>query len=408
MAVVLRKRGSSRVFWVAFYAEGRQVWERVGTDRREAEALDRQRKREVREGTYAANVRPTMTFGEWLESWLKTRRNRNAKEDTRIVNQYLLSREWLRDLKCEEMDPKHTARLVRELKETISPETTAPISDKYISNIYGLYRTAVQDARLEKIVLNDPSLLRRGTIHRAARRNVRKPYDADEVHAFLSCDDDEARMLMALALLTGMREGEVCGRRWRDWDRSRAPLGCLHVASQYDDQPLKTAKRPDEQARMVPVHPALAETLTWWWAGGFEFTYCRKPTADDFIVPRTKDGRPHTRSSAYKLFQLACSRSKVASKSLHATRHTFVSLCRNGGASGDVVEKITHNAQGEIIDQYTHHSWASLCAAVMCLDQVLDQNLDQASEPAKNKRKSVEAPGIEPGSENASPTHLRT
>jgi hypothetical protein len=63
-------------------------------------------------------------------------------------------------------------------------------------------------------------------------------------------------------------------------------------------------------------------------------------------------------------------------------RHTFITSCRNGGALAEVVEKITHNASGDIIDQYTHFAWDPLCAAVLCLtlvkDQNLDPNLDQA------------------------------
>src|SRR5262249_27958459 len=66
-----------------------------------------------------------------------------------------------------------------------------------------------------------------------------------------------------------------------------------------------------EHARKVPVHPALASILDAWWLGGFEFTYCRKPTLDDFIVPRTRDGLPHTRSSAYKLWLRACAAADV-------------------------------------------------------------------------------------------------
>jgi hypothetical protein len=47
----------------------------------------------------------------------------------------------------------------------------------------------------------------------------------------------------------------------------------------------------------------LAEALERWWSEGFELVHCRKPTATDFIVPRTRKGQPHTRSSGYKLFQ---------------------------------------------------------------------------------------------------------
>jgi hypothetical protein len=60
----------------------------------------------------------------------------------------------------------------------------------------------------------------------------------------------------------------------------------------------------------VPVHPALAHCLDWWWNEGFELTYCRKPVLDDFIVPnrhpRSRGRGAHTKSSAYKAMARAC------------------------------------------------------------------------------------------------------
>src|SRR5690348_6793749 len=109
MAIVLRKRGTSRVYWIAFYDQNRkQVWERVGTDKREAEALDRQRKREVKEGTYERGSRPTMPLGEWFKQWIERRDNANAKEEARLMHQFILSRPWLCSIKCEELRNRHS------------------------------------------------------------------------------------------------------------------------------------------------------------------------------------------------------------------------------------------------------------------------------------------------------------
>jgi hypothetical protein len=54
--------------------------------------------------------------------------------------------------------------------------------------------------------------------------------------------------------------------------------------------------------------------------------------------------------------------------SLHSTRHTFITWARRGGARSDVLEVVTHNAAGKMIDQYTHWDWEPLCDAVACLN----------------------------------------
>jgi integrase len=408
MAVVERRTSKGiKVYWVAFYFEGKQKWERSGTDERQAEALDRRRKREVASGTYAPEHTPTMPVSAWLKDWASKRTNRNAEDDRSLITRFLLSpeREWLGSLPIEDVRARHSNRLVQELKVTVSEETGKPLSEKYVSNIYGLFATSMHDARLAELLFVDPCVLKRGLLRRKARRGVRLPYDVEAIHKILRCPDLEARMLATIALFTGEREGEVCGQRWRDWDRHSSPLGCLSVLVQYDDRPLKSERGKGEHPRKVPVHPLLAQALDTWHREGFELVYCRKPTPSDRIVPRTMDGKPHTKSSAYKLWRRACRLSEVDNLSLHSTRHTFVTQCRRGGAPKDVVEQITHNAGGTIVDQYTHWEWGPLCDAVLCLKLPLDSNLDSTP---KTSKKSVEAPGIEPGSENGLLALLRT
>ena len=104
-----------------------------------------------------------------------------------------------------------------------------------------------------------------------------------------------------------------------------------------------------------------------WWVSGFELVFLRKPTLDDFIVPcHARDLRNHTKSSAYKLFRRACALIGVEAHSLHSTRHTFITVARRNRARMDVLEKITHNAEGKTIDTYTHWEWEPLCQAVLC------------------------------------------
>jgi hypothetical protein len=166
-------------------------------------------------------------------------------------------------------------QLVEELKATVSEETGRVIGEKYVSNLYGLYRTAVRDARVAELIPVDPCVLPRGMLRRTAKRGVRSPYQWADVVA-LASNGGAAGVFAALALFSGMREGEVCGRRWRDWERQSAPLGCLNVTSQYDDRPLKTERGQGEHAvgamRMAQdrtTHPsrpdpaAITQTVYW-------------------------------------------------------------------------------------------------------------------------------------------------
>jgi hypothetical protein len=76
-----------------------------------------------------------------------------------------------------------------------------------------------------------------------------------------------------------------------------------------------------------------------------------------------------------------------------------------------VVERITHNAAGTIVDHYTHRDWELLCEAVLKikLTEPVAKNVATAlASRVFSDKKWVEALGIEPRSENASLTPLRT
>jgi integrase len=245
-------------------------------------------------------------------------------------------------------------RLVEELKAAVSECTEKVLSPKTVANIYGTVRTLVRDARTAEVLLVDPCVLPRGTFRRKGGK-PREVYSGAEIQKL--CFDERisvrSRVWNAIAFLTGCREGEVCGLRWRDWDPSARPLGCLTVERQYEGRLLKTEHAEGEQTRRVPVHPALEKLLTWWKVEGFELVFCKKPMPDDPIIP-SRDGAHHTKYSAYRAWRLACDNSGVPNRTLHSSRHTFITMCRRGGARKDVLEQVTHNAQGDVVDAYTH------------------------------------------------------
>jgi integrase len=66
----------------------------------------------------------------------------------------------------------------------------------------------------------DPCILPHGLVSRRHRHGTRQPYGLDNVVRLIT-PDTEAGVLAALALLTGMREGEICGVRFSEIDEGR-------------------------------------------------------------------------------------------------------------------------------------------------------------------------------------------
>jgi integrase len=365
MAVIGKKRTNSTTYYVVTWWNGRAWQERSGTDKREAERLDARRKREVAAGTFmpsGAKPEPSKssTLDEYAERWGTERTNVSASDDRRNLGRFR-GLAWLASMALADIRPRHVIAALKELRGSVS--------EKSLKNAYGTLTTMCRDAVIAEVIPANPCVLPRNFFDGTAAKE-RAIYSRGEVAVLMSHHEipSPVRVLNALCLLAGLREGEACGRRWRDLDQTVAPLMALAVGTQYADRALKTKK-----ARVVPVHPELAAILQDWAIGDFAALMGRPPEPDDYIVPylspRSSAGL-YTRSIYYKAFVAGCAAAGIEARSLHSTRHTMVTMARRGGADRQILSKVTHNAKGEIIDRYNHPEWEPLCAAVLAIGSI--------------------------------------
>jgi integrase len=371
VAVAPRRQKGGTVYRVVNRTKtGKPAWEFVGRDKRQAERRDAAMKREIAAGTYSSKHKTgEVTVASEADTFFAARKVRTVGDEVRNYELHVLGRcEWFTELKIADVRPKHTAKLVDDLELPYEDDEggVRTLAPKTIANIIGTLHTMFQKALLDERVLTNPIVLERGRLKRTSKI-PKAPYTTADLTKVLLCGAPvDARVWAALAIYTGMREGEICGRRWRDWDSAAAPLGCLTVRDQYDGQPLKT-----DRPRKVPVHRDLAELLTWWRSTGWEIVFCRPPLPEDWIVPSRVLVGPHTRSSAYKTWRRTLKQAEVVNMGPHSARHSFITHARRGGAPKDVLEQVTHNARGDIVDQYTHWDWDPLCSAVACFPNLV-------------------------------------
>lgn len=169
-------------------------------------------------------------------------------------------------------------------------------------------------------------------------------YSLEEIQRLLN--PANRHPMVATALYTGMRKGELLGLSWADVHFER---GCIEVKRSFDG-PTKSGK-----PRLIPLHPELAPILREWQAG------CpATPTRQVFPIRvhrRYRPGNEHDMEDIRDILQAAdCP--DTLDRPWHAMRHSFATLFAEAGGARDALERILGHSSGgsRITAGYVHLS----------------------------------------------------
>lgn len=248
---------------------------------------------------------------------------------------------------------------------------------KHLSLLAGLLAYARKTGALDHDPVSavDPETIP-GRQARDPDRSAREMLTLQEVRTILRSGAIRPfnRLFWSVLLLTGARLGEAAGFSWGDWDERRRPLGQLELRQQWHTKLRRFGPTKDKRSRSLPVHPALADLLRRCRAY-YARRYGRDPGPDDPLCPM-ETGTDYTGQRRWtQKTALARWRRDLevlgldSHRTVHSTRHTFVSLLINAGAAERPARSLTHAATGgSAYDRYVHLSWEAKCAAVLMLD----------------------------------------
>lgn len=392
--IYTRSLASGTHYGYSVQHDGQQVQVLVGPDLATAERARALALREIAAGTFrrgaACSARPTLAehFPTWIQFLRNEGRVRTVDATERMGNLYLIP--LLGEMRLDEIRPRHVADAV----QTLTAE--GRISPKYVRNVHGVLSAYLTRARFEELVTENAAKgLPRGILPKNIARRERQPWRLGEVGILISDERvrEDRRVLYAIAAFTGARLGEVAGMRWRDLDRAAEPLVRWKLRSQYDGLPLKT-----ERPRDIPIHPELLAILDAWRVDGFPKFMLRDPRPEDFVVPADRSGACHTNASFGSKDLRRRARAvglDTTNRDLHSFRRFFITTSREQSVDRDVLEKITHNARGNILDVYTRFAWAPLCRVIQALPLARPHDTGH-DERAGSLTFLVESRGIEP------------
>ncbi len=156
------------------------------------------------------------------------------------------------------------------------------------------------------------------------------------------------RVLVLTAAMTGLRQGELLGLRWRDvdWSVQRIRVRNTYVRGKHSTD----GKSDLSTRRSVPMSDRLAGELDRWSRrtiyGGDQ----------DLVFAHPHTGNPLDRSKVTRRFQDACRAAGVRPVRFHDLRHTFATRLAASGQPMRTIQEFLGHADSKTTQIYAHYA----------------------------------------------------
>jgi integrase len=283
--------------------------------------------------------RVTMTLSEFVRTEWKPNAPLELKKSSMRIYSYQLEKHilpTLGELPLRDFGIAQTKACLSNLKQKGYATSTL----RSVRNTFAtVFRSAAERGYLEK----NPA---HGVVIREGdSKKERRFYSADQVRMLLSVLTEPCASVVAVAVLTGMRIGEILALRWKRFDLLGATL---EVAENYSSGEFGSPKTRSSR-RVIPVSSALRRVL--------ETHRARmNPASPEELVFQTPKGTPLSDKNLYnRELAPACDRIGLPRVSWHSFRHTHQTLLHDSGASLKTSQELLgHSDLETTLNVYTH------------------------------------------------------
>ncbi len=283
--------------------------------------------------------RVTMTLSEFVRTEWKPNAPLELKKSSMRIYSYQLEKHilpTLGELPLRDFGIAQTKACLSNLKQKGYATSTL----RSVRNTFAtVFRSAAERGYLEK----NPA---HGVVIREGdSKKERRFYSADQVRMLLSVLTEPCASVVAVAVLTGMRIGEILALRWKRIDLLGATL---EVAENYSSGEFGSPKTRSSR-RVIPVSSALRRVL--------ETHRARmNPASPEELVFQTPKGTPLSDKNLYnRELAPACDRIGQPRVSWHSFRHTHQTLLHDSGASLKTSQELLgHSDLETTLNVYTH------------------------------------------------------
>ncbi len=386
MAGKIRKVGNTYSFVVELprTPDGKRRQKRRGgfKTKREAEIEQNKILKELYQGTY---TQPSdETLAEYVECWLEDYVKSQNKLSTHSSYEYLLKTHVIPELgniPLARLQPAQIQQLYSQKLTSGRKDGQGGLSPTTVKRIHVVLNHALKTAvKWRKISLNPADAV---TPPRETREEM-KCWTAEQASKFLEIVDNQTyRALYTLALLTGLRRGELLGLRWQDVNLEEQSLAVNQsIVRLHSGEIVVQTPKTKQSARTVPLTELAVSTLKEHRRLQAEHRLSLgSEYQNNDLVFASETGTPIHPGNLLRNFKKAIEKANVPAIRFHDLRHSFSSWLIEEGQELVVISRMLgHSSISVTADIYAHITTRTMKEAVDPLDAKLNQTRQNASE----------------------------
>jgi len=363
------KRGDN--YCIKYRVAGRQKWQTVGTNKKEAERLLNEIVHSMDTGEYREITE--ITLAEFAEKWLKDYVSTYVRERTYQSYEYVTR-----------------LHLVPHFGSYKLTNITPGIIEAYVSAVV---KTNLKPATIQHHVVTLKTMFKRAVIWGHLKSNPaeyvrgprieRKEMDfltPDEIRLFLTEPSPKYYPLFLTAVMTGMRQGELLGLKWTDINWATNQIRVQRAV--YKGRFVETKSRTSN--RTVAMSPKLASVL--------KRHKLESPPNNYDLLFANEEGNPIDPCNLVKReFYPALRRAGLRQVRFHDLRHAYASMLLSQGENIKFIQhQMGHSSIQITLDRYGHLLPDTFSQAAERLDATLFATnlLPKAAKNVANEAKS--------------------
>ena len=281
-----------------------------------------------------------MTLSEWLNQWLENMADTLRPNTLRNYRSYIENhiRPSLGDKQLARITPKDIQRFYEALSDCLASGT--------VRRIHTTLHGALKAAQQAHLIASNPT---EQIIAPRFSYGAKQILTDEQLDMFMKviAEDEIWCDFFYTELTTGLRRGEICGLKWKDFDEVADTLKVCRTVYREDGNGLTAGDTKTSAGTRKIMLPASTAALL----------SKRKASAlTEWIFPNPlKPEQPTDPGSAYRRLKVLLKRAGLPNIRFHDLRHTFATHALASGVDVKTLSGILgHTRAAFTLDTYTH------------------------------------------------------